>query len=79
MLINKTKYKRKIPRLCELCLSRKGNLEKRGVVKEEGETLSDIYKKRRPLYEKWADITVCEKGKNFKFENTINEIIKKLK
>lgn len=39
---------------------RLGNLKERGVVCREGQTLSDIYKERVSLYEKYADITICE-------------------
>lgn len=37
---------------------RLGDLEKRGVVLEPGQTLLDLYKQRVPLYEKYAYITV---------------------
>ncbi len=39
-------------------VSRLGDYTHRGVVMERGETLLDLYNKRVPLYEKWADITV---------------------
>lgn len=42
----------------ETLIKRLGDYTHRGVVMEEGETLLDLYKKRVPLYEKWADITV---------------------
>lgn len=41
---------------------RLGDLTDRGVVLREGMTLRDLYEERRPLYEKYADITV-EEGK----------------
>ena len=37
---------------------RLGNLKRRGVILEEGQTLRDIYDVRTPLYERYADITV---------------------
>lgn len=37
---------------------RLGDLKKRGVVLEPGQTLLDLYKQRVPLYEKYAHITV---------------------
>lgn len=37
---------------------RLGNLKRRGVVLDEGQTLRDVYDIRTPLYEKYADITV---------------------
>ncbi len=40
---------------------RVGNLQNRGVAIRNGETLSDLYEQRVPLYEKYADITIkCE-------------------
>lgn len=41
---------------------RLGDLNKRGVSLEKGETLKTLYEKRIPLYEKYADITIdCNK------------------
>ncbi len=37
---------------------RLGDLKKRGVALKEGFTLRDLYEERRPLYEKYADVTV---------------------
>lgn len=37
---------------------RLGDLQKRGVVLKPGQTLFDLYQQRRPLYEKYAHITV---------------------
>lgn len=44
---------------------RLGNLVDRGVVLKEGMTLRDLYEERRPYYERYADITVDETGKDF--------------
>lgn len=41
---------------------RLGDLEKRGVVLKDGQTLLDLYNERVPLYEKYADIIVDECG-----------------
>ncbi len=41
---------------------RLGNLEKRGVALKPGQTLKDLYDERTKLYEKYADVTVDEKG-----------------
>lgn len=42
---------------------RLGDLNKRGVVLNDGQTLKDLYLERVPLYEKYADITVdADKG-----------------
>lgn len=43
---------------------RLGDLKNRGVVLKEGQTLLDLYQERVPLYEKYAHITVDEKGKD---------------
>ena len=43
---------------------RLGNLERRGVLLKEGQTLKDLYEERIPLYEKYADIVVDEEGKD---------------
>ena len=39
---------------------RVGDLVKRGVVIEKGQTFKDLYDQRAPLYEKYADVTVDE-------------------
>jgi len=44
--------------------SRLGNLVDRGVVLKNGMTLRDLYNERVPYYEKYADITIQEAGKN---------------
>lgn len=56
---------------------RLGNLEKRGVVLEEGQTLKELYEERCALYEKYADITIDEKGLGT--EETIGEVLRGLK
>lgn len=43
---------------CEALEQRLGDLTKRGVVFEPGQTLRDLYNERVPLYEKYAHITV---------------------
>ncbi len=52
---------------------RLGNLKKRGVVLKKGQTLSDLYKERVPLYEKYADITVNEH--RCTIEKTIEKLV----
>lgn len=42
---------------------RLGDLTKRGVVLRAGQTLSDLYKERTVLYEKYANITIDCEGK----------------
>lgn len=55
---------------------RLGDLEKRGVAFKAGQTLEDIYAKRVPLYEKYAQITInCE---NKGVRAIVSEIIKNI-
>ncbi|MCI9079637.1 MAG: shikimate kinase [Lachnospiraceae bacterium] len=54
--------------------NRLGNLEKRGVSMEKGQTLETLYNERISLYEKYADITIhCYK---LQIREIINTIIK---
>ena len=53
---------------------RLNNIKTRGVVMAENETVSDIYRKRVPLYEKYADITV--RTQNGQIERTVEMIMK---
>ena len=58
-------------------LSRRlGNLEKRGVVLKNGQTLKDLYNERTPLYKKYADIIVTEHHSTI--QKTVNKIVEKL-
>jgi shikimate kinase len=52
------------------------NPEERGVVLQKGQTLEDLYQERTTLFEKYADITVCEDGVSLEdtIERTISEI-----
>ena len=43
---------------------RLGNLKRRGVILKKGQTLKDLYEERVPLYEKYADVVVDEKGRD---------------
>lgn len=45
--------------------ARLGNLTDRGVVLKDGMTLRDLYEERIPYYEKYAEVTVDETGKEF--------------
>ena len=47
--------------------------KKRGVVLRAGQTLKDLYDERVPLFERYADLTVCEDG--LKLEDTIDKVI----
>ncbi len=56
--------------------NRLGNLEKRGVSIEKGQTLETLYNERIPLYEKYSDLTIhCHK---LQIREIINTIIKQL-
>lgn len=56
---------------------RLGNIKNRGVVIREGQRLSDLYKERAPLYEKYADIIIDENGCDI--EKTVQKIVESLK
>ena len=53
------------------------NPKKRGVVLREGQTFRDLYNKRIPYFEKYADITVSEEG--CRIEETIENVLKAVK
>ena len=55
---------------------RLGNIKNRGVVIKDGQSLSGLYRERLPLYERYADIVIDEKGCNV--EKTINKILDEL-
>ena len=44
----------------EEVVRRLGDLTDRGVAVREGMTLRDLYQERVPLYESYADLTICE-------------------
>lgn len=52
---------------------RLGNIRNRGVVIRRGQSLSQLYEERVPLYEKYADIIIDENGCNI--EKTVNKIL----
>ena len=52
------------------------NAKKRGVVLREGQTLKDLYDERVRLFEKYADITVCED--DCSLEQTIENVLEVL-
>lgn len=54
-----------------------GDPKKRGVVLYDGQTLKDLYEERRGLFEKYADVIICEDGRTL--EDTIEEVIEKFK
>lgn len=52
------------------------NIKTRGIAMKPGETLADLYNKRVPLYEKYADITIETDGMGI--EESIEVLIKQL-
>ena len=50
-----------------------GDPKKRGVVLREGQTLKDLYEERRALFEKYADVTICEDG--LTLSETIGKVV----
>lgn len=60
----------------ETISKRLGNAKKRGVVLKEGQTLEMLYNERVKLFEKYADITVCEDG--LRLEETIGKVLEVL-
>lgn len=57
----------------ETLKERIGDLNARGVSIKEGQTFDELYEERKPLYEKYADITVDVDGLS------IREVVQKLK
>lgn len=53
------------------------NIKTRGIAMGTGQTLADLYEKRIPLYEKYADITI--KAAGLSVEECIEEIIENIK
>lgn len=51
--------------------------KKRGVVLKEGQSFRDLYNERVKLFEKYADITVCEDG--YEIEQTIENVLSAVK
>ena len=53
------------------------NFEARGIVKTDGETLSEILQQRRKLYETYQDITISCDGLHI--EQVVSQIVEQLK
>lgn len=53
-----------------------GDARQRGVVLKEGQTLKDLYDERTALFEKYADITICEDG--LTLAQTIDKVLEAL-
>jgi shikimate kinase len=52
---------------------RLGNLQCRGVLLKDGQTLKDLYEERTPLYEKYADVVLDEEGKDL--EESLHDLL----
>lgn len=52
------------------------NAKNRGVVLKDGQTLKDLYEERTALFERYADLTISEEGRNL--EETIEEVLRVL-
>ncbi len=80
---NAMKHFNEIATICYLKLSYKsieerlGDLQERGVVLKEGQTLRSLYDERVPLYEKYANMTVECENKNIR--EIVMEIAKRVK
>lgn len=51
---------------CAEIEARLGDLDERGVIIREGQTLWNLYEERMPLYEKYADVIVACAGRQIK-------------
>lgn len=61
---------------CEELQMRLGDLNERGVTLRPGQTLEGLYEERRPLYEKYAHLTVECEGRMLR--EIVSEITKRL-
>ena len=60
----------------EELLFRLGDYSKRGIVLAPGKTIADLYEERRPLYEKYADLTIDCNGREYStYQKNLNEVI----
>lgn len=62
---------------CEELRMRLGDLNERGVTLRPGQTLEGLYEERRPLYEKYAHLTVACEGRMLR--EIVAEIVGRLK
>ena len=60
-------------------IERLGDFSKRGVVLEDGKTIYDLYKERRPYFEKYADLTInCDGDQFAKYRAILCHEVKKM-
>lgn len=57
----------------EIINRRLRNAKNRGVVLKDGQTFRDLYEERVKLFERYADVTVCEDGMNL--EETVDKVM----
>lgn len=57
---------------------RLSNIKTRGVAMAKGQTLDDLYKERKPLYEKYAEIIIKSDNKHT-MEETVEMMVNQLK
>ena len=50
---------------CDTVKKRIGDFSKRGIVLKPGQTISDLYNERAPLYKKYADVTILCDGEAY--------------
>lgn len=60
----------------ETISNRLHNAKNRGVVLKDGQTLKDLYEERSALFERYADLTISEEGRDL--EETIEEVLRVL-
>lgn len=60
----------------ETISNRLHNAKNRGVVLKDGQTIKDLYEERTALFERYADLTISEEGRDL--EETIEEILRVL-
>ncbi len=53
------------------------NIKTRGIVFHPNQTLADVYRERKPFYERWADLTVKVEGSDG-IEDTVDKVISML-
>ena len=53
------------------------NIKTRGVAMGKGETIENLYERRVPLYEKYADVTI--EGDGLTVEETVEQIVQSCK
>ena len=63
----------------ESLIGRFGDLDDRGVVHSEGQTLKDVFEERIKLYEEYADVTVWQKSPDLRINEVIDDIIEGVK